>query len=58
MVKGQLKYIPKDVMIEINKLRFEFNIDDEQELIRKLAKRSDMLREIEFGIDMKMRKRK
>lgn len=60
MVKGSIKYVPKEVMEEISKIKFEFNLDDDGECLRKLAKRSNMMRELKFRIDYtpNMRKNK
>jgi hypothetical protein len=58
MVKGQIKYIPKEVMEEIGRIKFEFNMDDDGECLRKLAKRSGMIRELRFNIDFGNKRRK
>lgn len=58
MVKGTIKYIPKDVMEEINRLKFEFNIQDEGECLRKLARRSNMIRDLKFNLDVNIKRGK
>jgi hypothetical protein len=55
-MKGQLKYIPKEVMAEIGRIRFEFNLPNDGEALRKLAKRSDMMRELKMNLDFGLRK--
>lgn len=58
MVRGTMKYIPKDVMEEINRLKFEFNIQDEGECLRKLARRSNMIRDLKFNLDVNIKRGK
>ena len=57
-MKGQIKYIPKEVMEEIGRIKFEFNLDDEGECLRKLAKRSNMIRELRFNINFEGKKKR
>jgi hypothetical protein len=57
-IRGQLKYIPKDVMRELQNIKIEFNINKDSDCLKRMAQRSDMIRELRFGINMNIKKRK
>lgn len=50
MVRGGVRYIPKDVVKECEEIKKEYNIDDFGESLRKMASRSMAYRELKFRI--------
>jgi hypothetical protein len=57
-IRGALKYIPKDVMKELQNIKIEFNINKDSDCLKRMAQRSDMIRELRFGINMNIKRRK
>lgn len=61
MGKGQLKYIPKELIEELNKTKLEFHIDNDADCFRVIAKNNGLAKELKFNLDFglgKVRKRK
>ena len=55
-IRGGPKYIPKDVMKEIENIRIELSLEDDSEALRKMATRSGMFRELKMDLFIKRRK--
>lgn len=56
-MKGQMKYIPKEFLEELNDTKFQFNIDSDADCFKVIAKNNKLAKEIRFNLDFK-RKRK
>lgn len=57
-MKGQLKYIPSELLEELNKTKIEFNIDNDADCFRVIARNNKMAKEIKFNLDFGLNKRK
>lgn len=57
-MRGQLKYIPKELLEELNKTKIEFNIDNDADCFRIIARNNKMAKEIKFNLDFGLNKRK
>lgn len=53
MVKGSLRYIPKDVAKECEEIMKEYDIKDYGESLRKMAGRSMAYRELKYHLGVK-----
>jgi hypothetical protein len=52
MVKGQYKYVPKEMVEELDRVKLNFNIERDNEGFKKIAENSRIGREIRLKIDM------
>ncbi len=54
MVKGRYAYLPKDVVDELEKLKMELpELNKDGSLLRRMAFRSDIFRELKYNLNGK-----
>jgi len=51
MVKGQLKYVPKEFIEELEYIKFDFGLKKDSDCFRILAKTSRLGREMRIQLD-------
>ena len=57
MNKGQYKYIPKELIEELNNIKVSFNINKDADCFRTIAENSRIGREIRLTLEYKKKKR-
>ena len=58
MTKGQLKYLPKELIEELNATKLQLNIDNDADCFRIIAKNNNLAKELKFNLDFGLNKRK
>lgn len=56
--KGQLKYLPKEVLEELNNIKINFNIDRDSNAFRKMVDFSEVGRELTINLNFERRRKK
>ena len=54
MVKGTIKWVPKEFLIELNNIKFKFNLKD-SDCFRRIAEDARIGREIKFTLDRRFK---
>lgn len=57
-MRGNLKYVPKELLEELSKVRLNFNIDKDADGFREIAKNARIGREIRININFENKRRK
>jgi hypothetical protein len=57
-MKGQLKYIPKELIDELNNTRIQLNIDNDADCFRIIARNNKLAKEIKFNLDFDLLRRR
>jgi hypothetical protein len=57
-MKGQLKYIPKELLEELNSTRIQLNIDNDADCFRVIARNNSLAKELKFNLDFDLGRRK
>ena len=57
-MKGQLKYIPKELLEELNSTRIQLNIDNDADFFRVIARNNSLAKELKFNLDFDLGRRK
>jgi hypothetical protein len=57
-LKGQLKYIPKELLEELNNTRLQFDLDNDADCFRIIAKNNKLAKEIKFNLDFNLNRRR
>ena len=57
-MKGQLKYIPKELLEELNNTKIQLNIDNDSDCFRIIARNNKLAKEIKFNLDFDLLKRR
>lgn len=58
MTKGYIKYVPKDLMKELEDVKFTFKILKDRDAFRIIANNSKLARELKFSLDFRDKGRK
>lgn len=58
MVRGTYKYVPKEMMDELNNVKNTFKIDTDSEAFRRIVENARVGKEIRFTIDFNLNRRK
>lgn len=56
--RGQYKYLPKEVLMELDNVKLNFNIDKDSNAFRKMVDFSEIGREITINLNFERRKKK
>jgi hypothetical protein len=57
MTKGTLKYIPKELLEELQNTKIELNIAQDADCFRVIARNNKMAKEIKFNLDFRKGKK-
>ena len=57
-MKGQIKYIPKELIEQLNETKIQFNIDEDAECFRVIAKNNKLAKELKFNLDFSLNKKR
>jgi len=58
MIKGKIKYLPKEFVEEMNNTKLNFDIDDEGDCLIIMAKNNRLARELRINLNFPIKKRK
>jgi hypothetical protein len=58
MSKGSIKYIPKELIDELNATKLQFNIDNDADCFRIMATNNRLAKELKFNLDFRINRRK
>jgi len=58
MPRGQLKYLPKEVLKELDNIKINFNIDKDSNAFRKMVDFSEVGREITINLSFERKKKR
>ena len=56
--RGQLKYLPKEVVEELNNIKINFNIDKDSNAFRKMVDFSEVGRELTINLNFERRRKR
>jgi hypothetical protein len=58
MIRGQYKYIPRELIEELNNIKISYNINKDADCFRTIAENSRIGREIRLTLDYQKKKRR
>jgi len=57
-MKGQYKYIPRELLEELQRTKIELDIDNDADCFRIIAKNNSLAKEIKFNLDFTLNKKR
>ena len=57
-MKGQYKYLPKEMIDELNNTKFQFKIDNDADCFRIIARNNKLAKELKFNLDFSLNKKR
>lgn len=58
MVRGELRYVPRELIEELNNTKIAFKINKDSDAFKIIATNSRLAKEIKFNLDFKYNRRK